>query len=249
MKKMLIACAIGVSLIAVRAEGQISTTNAALRYWMAFAEMKDPPAVTNGVTLELLDRMTAGTAPLDDRITKILDDNAEALAILQRASKLRNCDWGLEYELGPETPIAHLAKGRVLGRLNNLAAQRFAAAKQWQQAVDVWLASVRFSQHLAQGGSLIALLSARSILKPALNGLVTAAAQPSINRTEMLSVVRALPEAEFDWDAAMKREEEALAFHRRQNPGKGEMPDAARIAQEREASRADRSRALAALSR
>src|SRR5262245_46544852 len=115
MKKLLMAYAVGVALLAVRVNGQtspIDNTNAALRYWMAFAEMKDPVDGKAGLTNELIDRVASGAAPWDEaKFGRILDENAEALAIMQRATYLRFCDWGLEYELGSTTPIAHLAKG------------------------------------------------------------------------------------------------------------------------------------------
>lgn len=250
MKSLLTAALIFLSL-AARADAQPASTNAALRYWMAFAVMKDPPAGNGGISLELLDRVAAGLAPFDDRVAELLYGNREALAIMQRAAWLPSCDWGLEYELGPTTPIAYLAKGRVLGRLNMLAGQRLAVNNQWADAVYVWIAGVRFSQHLAQGGSLIAVLSARAILRPALNALVGASTQPSLSpatRLAMADAVRALPEAGFDWDAAMKREENALAIYRRSNRGKGEMPNAAKVNLSKEETRADIKRAMAALS-
>src|ERR1044071_1699707 len=110
MKKVLMTFVAAACLCAVRAGAQSrpAPVNAALRYWMAFAEMKDPPDGTNGITLELMDRIAAGTAPMDDRITRVLDGNRQALEIMRRASALPLCDWGLEYELGSFTPIAHL---------------------------------------------------------------------------------------------------------------------------------------------
>jgi hypothetical protein len=255
MKKVIISVVAAACLLGARTGAQSPTTpvNAALRYWMAFAVMKDPPDARNGITLELMDRIAAGTAPIDDRIIRVLDENREALEIMRRASALPSCDWGLEYELGSLTPIAHLAKGRVLGRLNVLAGQRLAASNQWGQAVDAWIAGVRFSQHLAQGGSLIAALSARSILRPALNAVVKAMAQPSLDaahRTQIAAVVRALPDAEFDWDAAMKREEESVAIYRHQHPGaKTEMANPVKVNATKEEARAERKQALAAVTR
>ena len=49
--------------------------------------MQDPPAQNNGITLELMDRIAAGTAPLDARITLVLDDNREALEIMGEAQR------------------------------------------------------------------------------------------------------------------------------------------------------------------
>src|SRR6266853_674197 len=129
---MLTTCLIAACLLVSRADAQAPATNAALRYWMAFAVMHDPPA--DQATAQLLDRVAAGTAPWDEaKLGKLLDDNREALQIMQRATRLASCDWGLEYELGPTTPIAHLAKARVLGRLNAIAGARLAARGQLAQ--------------------------------------------------------------------------------------------------------------------
>jgi len=255
MKRVLAVSMIVLSLTVARADAQallplpLTSTNAALRYWMAFAVMKDPPGATSVVSVELLDRVAAGTAPWDEaKFGRLLDDNREALDIMRRASRLTTCDWGLEYELGSFTPIEHLAKGRVLGRLNALDGRRAAVKGQWNQAVGIWLAGVRFSQHLARGGSLIAVLSAHAVLRPSLDALAVAAGQKGVDRTEMFLVIRALPEAEFDWDAAMKRETESVAIYRRDHPGaKAEMVNPVKVNQSREGARAERTRALAAM--
>jgi hypothetical protein len=202
-----------------RADAQAPTTNAALRYWMAFAVMHDPPA--DQATAQLLDRVAAGSAPWDEaKFGRLLDDNREALEMMQRASKLPSCDWGLEFELGSNTPIAHLAKARALGRLNGIAGTRLASRGQWAQAVDLWLAGVRFSQHVAHDGTLIALLSARLSLSPSLKSLAGAASRPSVDaalRRRIADAVRAIPEAGFDWADAMRRERE-LVIARKQDP-------------------------------
>ena len=110
-------------------------------------------------------------------------------------------------------PIAHLAKARALGRLNGIAGTRLASRGQWAQAVDVWLAGVRFSQHVAHDGTLIALLSARLSLSPSLKSLARAASQPSVDATlrrRIAEAVRAIPEAGFDWADAMHRESDLV---------------------------------------
>jgi len=221
--RVFMTCAMAACLLASRADAQAppaASTNAALRYWMAFAVMRDPPA--DRATAELLDRVAAGTAPWDEaRLGRILDDNREALGIMRRASTLTSCDWGLEYELGPNTPIAHLAKARALGRLNAVAGTRVASRGQLAQAVDVWLAGVRFSQHVARDGTLISLLSARLSLSPSLKSLARAAAQPSLDaahRRQIDAVVRAIPEAGFDWADAMRREADVLVVAKRFDP-------------------------------
>jgi hypothetical protein len=209
--KLFIAAVVTAGVIAIPVNAQQTSDNAALRYWAAFAVLQDPPA--DAATTDLLLRVAEGAAPWDEgRMGAILDANTEALDIMTRASTLRACDWGVEYELGPEAPIPHLAKGRVLGRLNVLSGMRLAARGQTSEAVDRWLAGIRFSQHLAQGGTLISLFSAQSILLPTLQGLASEVSRLNAeSRAKVDAVVRALPETAFDWPDAMRREESALA--------------------------------------
>lgn len=185
--------------------------NAAVRYWTAFALLQDPPA--NEAATALLVRVADGTAPWDEaQLGPILDANSQALAIMERASTLQSCDWGVEYELGANAPIPHLARARVLGRLAVVSGMRLAARGQTSEAVDRWLAAIRFSQHLAQGGTLISLLSAQSILVPTLRALANEASRLSASsRASVATAVRGLPDTAFDWADAMRREENALA--------------------------------------
>jgi hypothetical protein len=215
MRRLMTGVLIAIVTASVSGAGQTApaaSTNAALRYWMAFAVMQDPPADKD--TADLLERVTDGRARWDEAsLGKILDDNREALAILQRATSLQSCDWGLEYELGSSTPIAHLAKARTIGRLIVLAGKRLAARGDRTQAVDAWLAAIRFSQHIPQGGSLIGALSAKRVLEPglrALNGDGVIPALDAAGRKRVEAVVRALPAAGLDWSAAIGYEEVAI---------------------------------------
>jgi hypothetical protein len=197
--------------VAVTVHAQQPAANAALRYWMAFAMMQDPPA--NAATTDLLQRVADGSERWDEgRLGAILDANSDALDVMGRASSLRVCDWGVEYELGPNAPIPHLAKARVLGRLNVLSGHRLAARGQASDAVNRWLAGIRFSQHLAQGGTLISLFSAQSILLPTLHALASEISRLNAeSRANVDAVVRMLPQTAFDWPDAMRREESVLA--------------------------------------
>jgi hypothetical protein len=217
---------------------------------MAFAVLHDPPA--DQATAELLDRVAAGTSPWDEaKLGRILDENVEAIEIMQRATRLTACDWGLEYELGSRTPIAHLAKGRVLGRLNGVEAARLASRGQLAPAVDAWLAGVRFSQHLASGGTLISLLSARLSLSPALKSLARVAPQlDAAQRKQIDTVVRALPQAGFNWSEAMKREGDVLATAKRLDPSlSAPMPSQARVDMAANEVRAERQAVLDAVAK
>jgi len=180
------------------------TKNAALRYWMAFAEMQDTWADKS--TQELLEKTAAGDAAWDEaKLAPILDANADAISMMQRATKLPECDWGLEYGRGWKASIAYAPRARALARLNTLEGMRQLAKGDSQSAVYTWLAGVRFSQDLTRGGSLIFALMAKNVLLPGLRLLAQAARNGQLNdaeKREVLAAVRALPEDAFDWGSA-----------------------------------------------
>lgn len=193
-------------------KSSVETHNAALRYWMAFAEMQDPPA--DKTTQALLEKTAFGQVSWDEaRLGPILDSNSDALQTMQRATKLPDCDWGLEYGRGPRAPIAYLAKARVMARLNTLQAMREIAAGNSGSAVERLLAGVRFSAHQAKGGSLMSTLTAKSTLLPNLRILTTEATSghlSAVQKKQIITAVKALPEDGFDWVAAWAMEELAI---------------------------------------
>ena len=188
------------------------TRNAALRYWLAFADLQDPP--TDKVTQDLLEKVAAGDAAWDEaKLGAILDQNEAAILTMQRATKLLDCDWGLDYSAGPRASIAYAPRARVLARLNTLYGIRLVAKGQTQRSVDTWLAGIRFSQDLSKGGGLIFALIAKSSLLSNLHALTRAVESGALNsaqRKEVESTIRSLPETAFDWSEAMRLEEAGL---------------------------------------
>jgi hypothetical protein len=189
------------------------TRNAALRYWMAFAQLQDVGADKS--TADLIEKTLAGDAPWNEaQLGHLIDDNTEALEIMQRATKLPECDWGLEYSLGSRTPIPFVKNSaRALARLNTLYGMRLAAKGDTQKAVDAWLAGIQFSRHLAQGQSLFGTLVASSTLSANLHVLTQSVQRGTLSATKKNQVsasVRPLPETGFDWGQAMWYEESSL---------------------------------------
>jgi hypothetical protein len=194
------------------------TRNAALRYWLAFADLQDPPS--GNATAELLQRTAAGEVAWNEvKLGTILDQNETAIQEMQKATKLPDCDWGIDYQNGPSASIAYVPRARVLARLNTLYGMRLAARGDTQAAVDAWLAGIRFSQHIATGGSLIFSLVGKMTLVSNLHALIQAVQNGALTATErkqVESAMRSLPETAFDWSEALRYEEDGLdiALHR-----------------------------------
>lgn len=208
MRFRLLAAILVVLVSADRMSAQVQhpqeTRNAALRYWMAFAEMQD--VQTDRATQELLEKTAAGGAPWDEKkLAPIVEANAAAIQMMQRATKLPECDWGLEYSRGPRASIAYAPRARALARLNTLEGMRQMAAGDAQSAVNTWLEGVHFSQDLARGGSLIFALMAKNTLLPNLRLLREATVNGKLNeaqKSQVSAAVRALPEDGLDWGTA-----------------------------------------------
>jgi len=182
-------------------------TNAALLYWQAFAEMQDYPMDES--TAELLEKTLRGEAAWDEqRLGHFVDDNLDAIRTMQRASNLPQCDWGLEdtFEARNAFPVTYWQNSaRSLARLNTLYGIREAASGDSQIATDTWLAGIRFSQHLARGGTLIFKLVAEQALLPNFGILASVLRQGKLSVAEKARVktaVQALPETVFDWGEA-----------------------------------------------
>jgi hypothetical protein len=180
------------------------TLNAALRYWQAFAEMKDPLADSD-TQLEM-SKLLAGEQSWDEaKLGKILDPNQVALGIMLRATKLPECDWGIEYSQHTTASVAMVARGNVLGRLSMLQALREMNRGQSQAAVDRWIAGARFAQDLNKGGSLLFVLTAKNLLVQEMRLITWNAKQRRLNSSQkhsLAAIISALPEDGFDWSAA-----------------------------------------------
>jgi hypothetical protein len=185
------------------------TRNAALRYWQAFAELKDPPP-NQEVQVEMENILNAKAEWDEAKVGGIVAANEIPLGIMQRATKLPDCDWGVEYSRGPEASIAFVPRAHVLARLNTLQGIREMAQGRSQAAVDTWIAGIRFAQDLTKGGSLIFALTAKSVLLLELRTLTAEAKQgrlTTVQKKQLYAAVSALPEDGFDWGLAWEMDE------------------------------------------
>jgi hypothetical protein len=182
--------------------------NAALRYWMSFADLVDRP--TDEVTNKAIDDVLSGTSAWDEqKLGPILDANESAVRSLQRATKLPDCNWGLEYDRGFAMSVGHLPKARVIARLNALYGARQLAKGDAAGAVDTWLAGLRFAQHVGEGVSLIGTLSARPAFTANLHLLARAVQDHGVNaelQAKIRTQLQKLPPDGLDWTGPVRAE-------------------------------------------
>jgi len=185
--------------------------NAALRYWSAFAEMQD--AMISDDQAKELNLVLTGNAPYDDAKYKdLVEKNRPALETMARGTALQNCDWGMDYPLGSDTPVEFVRKGLTLGRLNALYAMQLIRTGNEEGAAHALAAGLRFSHDIANGGTLFASAAATHLLTFHLTTIATlnlGALSPATRSALRQAVVQLGPEG-FDWRANVKRELEIL---------------------------------------
>lgn len=193
--------------------------NAALRYWSAFSQIQD-----SGITDQQVKELNAildGTAPYDDSKYKdLLLKNTLALEIMHRATFVPDCDWGLDYELGPDMPVDYARKALVLGRLNVLYAFHLLRTESQDEAVQALVAGLRFSQDVGNGGSLFATLIAKTLLVDHLRVMSGTIHVEKLSANQRLKLQEAVERAGqgLDWPMAAKRDLEALRRDYARNP-------------------------------
>lgn len=185
--------------------------NAALRYWAAFSEMQD--WATTPENAKELRAILDGTAPYDDlKYKDLVAKNELALRVMQRGTTRPNCDWGLDYELGPDTPVEYVRSALELGRLNVLYAFHQMINGDKDGALRTLAAGMHFAQDVAKGGSLFATLAAKDLLESHFQA-AEFAIRAGISSEQLAVLRRAVaqlgPEG-LDWESAIRREMAAL---------------------------------------
>ena len=181
--------------------------NAALRYWSAFAQMQDV-ALTDAQAKELY-RIVEGTAPfVPSTYKELIARNRPALETMARGTALPYCDWGIDYSLGPAAPLDHVGKAAQLGRLNVLYAMQLEMNDR-AAAMKTLAAGLRFSHDVANGGTLLSALVAKSLLMAHLRVIASVLQKKDLTAGERATLRNALarigPDG-VDWQASIKRE-------------------------------------------
>jgi hypothetical protein len=134
---------------------------------MAFAQMRD--SQISPADAVRMNAMINGGSPWEEKqFGPVVEQNKAAIETMIRGSGLPYCEWGLETDLGPDTPVEYVPKAAALARLNNMYSMRLASGGDHQGAVRSTIAGIHFAQHLAENGSFLGALTAKTALIPAL---------------------------------------------------------------------------------
>jgi hypothetical protein len=195
--------------LAAQTKGEME--NAALRYWVAFAQMQDVP-LTQKQSVELsaiLDGASFDKATYADLVAK----NQTALESMARATSIPRCDWQLEYQLGAELPMEYARKGLALGRLNVLYALQLSKAGEREKAVKTLIAGLHFSRDLTSGGSLFVALAGKTLITAhlmAMQNLVLTSNLLPEQRSALRAAIARLGEDGVGWRAAAGKDLDGL---------------------------------------
>jgi hypothetical protein len=190
------------------AQARKPAENAALRYWAAFAQLQD--AAIDDATAKQISRILAGTSPYSDNdFAQLVEKNEPALQTMIRGTALPYCDWAIDYALGPDTPVEYVRDARELGRLNVLYARHLQLRGDMDGAVRAMTAGMRFARDVANGGTLFAALTAKSLLSADVKTaqFFLEHGQLDQNRKAMLTQdLASLGNDGLDWAAAARQE-------------------------------------------
>lgn len=209
MKLRLLAAILGVLAAAGGAQAQATfppeTNNAALRYWTAMAQLREP-IVDDDATLNLLSATFNRRVEWDEKkLGPLMDANLEAIHTMQQATKLPECSWGFDYRHEERTPALFLMRARRLSLLNAYEGIRELARGDSKAAVHTWLAGLKFAQDVSRGGPVIVALVSGAMFLENLVPLSDSARQGKLSgeeKKELSPFVKALPEDGFDWGLA-----------------------------------------------
>ena len=181
------------------------SNNAALRYWAALVEMRDNPYTEEATNKMLLAVMKGETAWNEEKMGPVLDVYADSIQTMQRGTKLPDCNWGLDYQLGNLKLMQTLMRSRGLEEVNTVEGVRQLAKGDSKAAVETWRAGIRFSQDVGRSGPLINAMIGSALLQDELLALANYAGAgklPQAQREELYAAVKAMPEDGFDWGLA-----------------------------------------------
>jgi hypothetical protein len=134
-------------------------TNAALKYWQAFATL---PRFTDAEQKNKL--AVSLSKPLDAQARQMVTRAAYSLRMLHYGATLPRCDWGIAYEdEGLSVLCPHSDAARVLANLACLSARVHFEEDRDAEALDDLVAAMTLGRHISRDGPFFMLLTGFAI--------------------------------------------------------------------------------------
>lgn len=161
--------------------------NAALIYWQAFAVM---PTLTEGERTVFDAAVKDPQTKVTPELTPVVSRFRNALREMHRGTKAASCDWGLDYNEGPNLLLPHLQKARELSRAAILRSRLRFASGDVDGAVDDVLGTLILGRHCGHSPIVIGVLVNIAIEKVAID--VLAEYLPMLSPRQLDGVTNAL---------------------------------------------------------
>jgi hypothetical protein len=132
--------------------------NAALKYWLAFAEL---PRITAPEEQKLCAECLA--TPLNESARKLVNKANYALWMMRLAAAERHCDWGFPYAEGISLYLPQASAARTLAALACLSARTHFEAGQNAEAIEDIIGGMTLGRQVTQGGVNMLVLTGYAI--------------------------------------------------------------------------------------
>ncbi|MBM3758637.1 MAG: hypothetical protein FJW36_00155 [Acidobacteria bacterium] len=135
--------------------------------------------------------------------------NRHAVETLQRGTQSKNCNWGLEYQLGADAPLEHVRKALALSRINILYSMHLLQTGNRTVGIRSIAAGIRFSHDVSKGGPLMAAVAAKTLLTSHLRLVAFAQVEKPLSSDEEKIISSAITEigpGGLDWEMALVRD-------------------------------------------
>jgi hypothetical protein len=128
--------------------------NAALAYWPAFAMLPDLEDAEQAALRKAVHEF----GPINDRLTRLVRANQNALSEMYRGTRCSHCVWGTAFEQGPNALLSHLSQARELARFSCLRSRVRFEQSRHADAVEDLTATMMLARHIGSDEILISLL-------------------------------------------------------------------------------------------
>ena len=174
--------------------------NAAVLYYKACLIIGDPPEDTAGVMIDAI----RGKTTADEKLQEFVKDQSNAIKTAMAASRIENCDWGMDYSKGFELLLPHLGSMRKVCQVILLDSQIKAGKGDIEKAIEQSLACFRIAQHIKKDTTIISSLVGISVEQLACENIGTILSKQAVSEEVLKKVLDTLNKITGDYGSMKK---------------------------------------------